>query len=56
MSQNKEVKNHIRYDQDTKRYHRFQIEFDDEDIGGTIYISKQERPLPIRLILDRIRN
>jgi hypothetical protein len=35
---------------------RFKIEIEDEDIVGTIYISKKESPLPTRLILDRIRN
>lgn len=56
MREKKEVKGQLKYEQDSKRYHRFQIETEDEDIVGAVYISKKMTPLPDRLILDRKRN
>jgi len=51
MNDTKEVRGQFKYDQDSKRYHRFKIEIEDEDIVGTVYISKKSTPLPDKLIL-----
>jgi hypothetical protein len=52
----KEIKGQFKYEQDSKRYHRFQIETEDEDIVGTVYIPKPMNPLPDKLVLTRKRN
>ena len=39
MSDNKEVKGKFRYEQDSKRYHRFKIETEEES-KGSVYIPK----------------
>ena len=50
MSEQKEIKGKFRYEQDSKRYHRFQIETD-SGIVGTIYIPKDQTSMPKKLIL-----
>jgi len=47
-----EVKGKFRYEQDSKRYHRFQIETN-EGLTGTVYIPKHSQPLPEKLVLER---
>ena len=47
----KEVKGFFRYEQDSKRYHRFQIETE-AGIVGTVYISKNIEAMPKKLSLD----
>jgi hypothetical protein len=51
MSEEKEVKGSFKYEKDSKRYHRFQIE---TDIGivGTIYVPKSIEDVPKKLILE----
>jgi hypothetical protein len=56
LNETKEVEGLIRYEQDSKRYHRFQIETEDDDIVGTVYIPKTMNPLPDKLVLTRKRN
>ncbi len=51
MSANKEIKGMFRYEQDSKRYHRFKIETKN-GIVGTVYISKTIEGMPKRLILE----
>lgn len=53
MSDEREVAGKFRYDQDTKRYHRFQIETD-TGVNGTVYIPKDRNgaPMPKKLILE----
>ena len=49
----KEVKGFFRYEQDSKRYHRFKIEIEtDFGIVGTVYIQKGIDAIPKRLILE----
>jgi hypothetical protein len=45
----------FRYEQDSKRYHRFQIETN-VGVVGTVYIPKERQgaPMPKRLILEYI--
>lgn len=50
----KEIKGQFKYEQDSKRYHRFRIETK-EGIVGTIYIPKDMEPLPDRLILEKVK-
>ena len=45
MTESKLVEITARYDADTKRTHRFLIE-SENGIAGSIYISKDARPLP----------
>lgn len=53
--QNREVKGQFRYAQDSKWYHRFHIETENEDIVGSVYISKSMSTIPDRIVLERIR-
>ena len=47
----KEITGKFRYEQDSKRYHRFQIETD-AGVVGTIYIPKTIEAMPKKLILE----
>ena len=51
MSEKKEVTGRFRFDQDSKRFHRFQIETD-VGIVGTIYIPKDKESMPKKIILE----
>jgi hypothetical protein len=51
MSDEKEIKGKFRYDQDSKRYHRFKIETD-EGIVGTVYVPKNKNSMPKKVILE----
>ena len=48
-----EVKGKFRYQQDSKRYHRFQIETED-GVVRTIYIPKDLKPMPKIIMLDYV--
>ena len=50
MSEKKEVSGKFRYEQDSKRYHRFKIETD-AGIVGTVYVPKAMDSMPKILIL-----
>lgn len=41
----------FKYEQDSKRYHRFKIETE-TGIVGTVYIPKESEGMPQRLILE----
>ena len=45
ISEKKEVKGKFRYEQDSKRYHRFQIETE-AGIVGTVYVPKDIEAMP----------
>lgn len=51
MPNQKEVKGKFRFDQDSKRFHRFQVETD-AGIVGTIYIPKTADGMPARITLE----
>ena len=51
MSDEKEIKGTFRYDQDSKRVHRFKIETD-SGIVGTVYVPKNKQSMPKKLILE----
>jgi len=51
MSEKKEIKGKFRFEQDSKRYHRFKIETE-TGIVGTVYIPKDAEGMPKRLILE----
>lgn len=51
MSEKKEIKGKFRYEQDSKRFHRFQIETD-AGIVGTVYVPKGIETMPKKLILE----
>lgn len=51
MSDQKEIKSLFRYEQDSKRYHRFQIETD-AGIVGVVYVPKNMDGVPKKLILE----
>ncbi len=46
-----EVTGKFRYEQDSKRFHRFKIETD-AGIVGTVYIPKDKQSMPKKLILE----
>jgi len=54
MPQTKESKGTFKYEQDSKRYHRFKIEA--KGIVSNIYISKDMEQLPDRIILDKVKD
>ena len=49
MSEEKEANGQFRYDQDSKRYHRFKIESKD-GIVGTLYVPK-DTAVPDKVVL-----
>lgn len=52
MSQeNNEVTGKFQFEQDSKRYHRFQIRTDC-GIVGTVYVPKDKEIMPKKLILE----
>jgi hypothetical protein len=51
MNNEKEIKGKFRYEQDSKRYHRFKIETD-EGIVGTVYVPKNKTSMPKKVILE----
>lgn len=46
----KEVKGQFHYEQDSKRFHRFQVRTGDSGVVGTIYVPKGE--VPKRIVLE----
>jgi hypothetical protein len=48
-----EVKGAFMYEQDSKRYHRFQIVETDKGITGTVYVPKDLKPMPDKIVLER---
>jgi hypothetical protein len=46
-----EITGKFRYEQDSKRYHRFKIETD-AGIVGTVYVPKDKQSMPKKLILE----
>jgi hypothetical protein len=54
-AEKREVRGKFRYEQDSKRYHRFQIETD-VGVVGTVYIPKERQgaPMPQRLVLKYV--
>jgi len=52
----KETKLSLRYEQDSKRYHRFKIVDPEGHVTGSIYFSKKMRELPNLLVLQMEKN
>jgi len=51
MKEPKTIEMVARYDADTKRTHRFILE-PAEGVVGTIYVSKEVKPLPKRVVIE----
>ena len=51
MPEEKEVTGKFRYEQDSKRFHRFNIETD-TGIVGTVYVPKDKQSMPKKLVLE----
>ena len=51
MSEEKEITGKFRFDQDSKRFHRFQVETD-VGIVGTIYVPKDKESMPKKITLE----
>jgi hypothetical protein len=47
----KEITGKFRYEQDSKRYHRFKIEIE-PGIVGTVYVPKDIEAMPKKLALE----
>jgi hypothetical protein len=50
-----EVNGLFKYANDTKRFHRFDITVEAEGINGTIYVSKEFKTMPKRIVLENAR-
>ena len=50
-----EVEGQFRFEQDSKRYHRFRIEAE-EGIVGIVYVPKSATTMPLKIILKRVDN
>ena len=50
MTEEKEIIGKFRYEQDSKRFHRFKIETN-TGIVGTVYVPKNKTSMPKKLIL-----
>ena len=50
-----QVKGVFKYDKDTFRFHRFNIVAEEEGINGTIYVSKEFKKMPKRIVLENAR-
>ena len=56
MTDDKEIKGRLIFEQDSKHYHRFKIVTDtNEIIVGSVYIKK-DAELPDKIILEREEN
>lgn len=53
-SNEREVTGKFRYEQDSKRYHRFKIETE-AGIFGTVYVPKEKQSIPKKLILEQTK-
>ena len=42
----------FKYDKDTFRFHRFRILIDEDGIDGSIYVSKEFKTMPKRIVLE----
>lgn len=51
MDEKEEVTGQFRYERDSKRFHRFQIETE-EGVVGMVYIPKEMEPMPTKLVLE----
>jgi hypothetical protein len=51
MGETNEVKGKFRYEQDSKRFHRFQIETD-VGVVGTVYVPKDKGGIPDKIVLE----
>ena len=51
MSEEKEIIGKFRYEQDSKRFHRFKIETD-TGVVGTVYVPKDKISIPKKIILE----
>jgi len=51
MTEEKEITGKFQYEQDSKRYHRFQI-ITDEGIVGTVYVPKNIEAMPMSITLE----
>ena len=51
MTEKNEIQGMFRYDKDSKRYHRFQVETE-SGVIGTIYLPKDLKPMPRKLVLE----
>jgi hypothetical protein len=58
MDKTQEVEGKFKFDQDTKRFHRFRIECDSDLVNGTIYIKKERNGarLPKKITLTYADN
>lgn len=50
MTDQNQIMGRFRYEEDTKNFHRFQIETDD-GILGIVYIPKELKPMPKTITL-----
>ena len=51
----KQINGVLKYFNDTKRFHRFDIIVEEDGINGTIYVSKEFKKMPKRIVLENAR-
>ena len=51
MTEENEIKGKFRYDQNSKRFHRFQIETD-AGVVGIVYVPKKIAAMPKKIVLE----
>ena len=51
MTEQKETKGTFKFDQDSKRFHRFRIE-GDNGIVGNLYVPKESKGIPEKITLN----
>jgi hypothetical protein len=51
MTKKKEITGSFRYEQDSKRFHRFKIETE-AGVVGTVYVPKDKITMPKKIILE----
>ena len=51
MSKEKEITGKFRYDQDSKRFHRFMIETED-GVTGSVYVPRDKITMPKKIVLE----
>lgn len=53
MAENREIIGSFRYEQDSKRFHRFTVETD-EGVTGSIYVTKDSDGIPQKIVLEYV--
>jgi hypothetical protein len=56
MTEEKIAEGHFRHDKDTAAYHRYQLDAENGNIRGTLYIRRDAKKTPDTIVFRRISN